>query len=53
MVTVAAGGKDRRVLAAAMVHQIGYGAAKAGGIDAVDHVPGHPARCQKPRLFQC
>lgn len=53
MVTAAAGGKDRRVLTAAMVHQIGYGAAKAGGIDAVDHVPGHPARCQKPRLFQC
>lgn len=53
MVTVAAGGKDRRVLAAAMVHQIADGAAKAGGIDAVDHVPGHPARCQKPRLFQC
>ena len=53
MVTVAAGGKDRRVLAAAMVHQIADGAAKAGRIVAVDHVPCHPARGQKPCLFQC
>lgn len=53
MVTASAGGKDRRVLAAAMVHQIGDGAAKACGIDAVDHVPGHPARGQKTCLFQC